>query len=154
MAMTKREDKDYYIDYYDQLNDEEKKFIRQFNREYHGDDISRKKREGKKVLITDPEVQKEARRNHNIQKTDMFCKGKREGGLVEYDENRDFMEDASDDWEWRDVYVRDGYDAAVEFIDKLCLNEIKNRKMEGRVVLSRYYSRREELRKIHRKAKK
>ena len=134
-----------YIEYYNKLSDEEKKFIRQFYREYYFDGVSTTK---ENAIIKDPDMLKEARRNHNSMKTEALFRAKKDGVLSELTPRDEvFMNDASDEWDWELVYKQQGHLEAVEFITKIAKEEI-NAGVDIETVLLRYYEKRDRLRRM------
>ena len=148
--MGKDQDDRYdYLNYIDQLNPEQQELVKEFYKEYYFDDISRKKKEGLQPIITDPDIEAEARRNHNSMKTDALFRGKKDGTLnMASDNTIDFMEDVSDELEWEDVFKIFGYEEAVKSIVAQTINNLENSKLSKENILLRYYEKRDRLRRM------
>lgn len=147
--MSKDEKYDY-LEYVDQLPEDSpwKDFIKEFYDEFYFDAISGKKQAGEELIINDPEMIKEARRNHNSMKTDMLFRAKKDGNLRHLDEETvQFMEDMSDENDWMLAWKVHGYEAALEVI----YNQADRDYAAGvsfETVLNRYYERRDRLRRV------
>jgi len=135
-----------YLEYEDQLNPKEKEFIEQFYDEYYNDGVSFTHEDDR--ILTTTEMIQEARRNHNNNKRDAFAVARKMNSL-EYDpaDTKEFMEAASDEWDWQNAYSRDGYEASVDVIFNQALRDLMNKIVEKKVTLARFYVKMELLRK-------
>lgn len=151
--MSKRDDDRYdYLDYAGQLSDYEREFIEQFYKEYY---FNGKPAEGKEKIITDKDMQQEANRHNNSYGQDLLFRAKKDGNLQTMNENaRQFMEDAHDEWEWEDAFKQGGFELAIKVITEQTIRDLENSKLDKTVVLTRYYEKREKLRKQMRREKR
>lgn len=132
-----------YLDYIDELSEEEAEWVRKFYQEYHFDTGYKGKR-----ILKSKEAKREASRNNNMNKTDAFFRARKEGDLGMLNENhRQFMEDASDEWEWQDAFKVGGPEAALEHITNQTLRDLENNKLDKKTTLMRYYEKRDRLRR-------
>lgn len=136
------------IDYYEKLDDEGKKFMRKFQKDW----VRGPSYKNGEVSIKDPEFFKEAVRNNNMRNRDAFSVAKKSGTLdYQDDDYKQFMEDASDAWEWQNVYKMHGYEEAIKCIFNQTINEINNSTIDLNVVLSRFYIKVTEVRRLNAK---
>ena len=153
--MSKDQDDRYdFLDYIDELPEEEKEFIKQFYREYYFDGVTGKTAEER--VIKSEEAIKEARRNHNSMKTDMLFRAKKEGfyDTVNSASAEQFMEDASDEWEWQDAFKLLGFEGALKVITDQTIRDLDNKHLNTEIVLARYYEKRDRLRRVLNKEKR
>ena len=68
--------------------------------------------------------------------------------------DKSFMEDVSDDVEWRDVYDRIGFEEAVHSIIRQTLKNLDNKEIDKTVTLVRFHSKMQEVSKLHRREQK
>jgi len=140
-----------HIDYWDKLTPEEKKWMKQFNEEYHygkypEDPIIKKKK-----------IRKEANRNHTMKNTDLMDKGKEGfmryigGDMAIYEA---FMEDANDTWSWQDAYHQGGINLAKDDIMNRTINDLENQHVDKKVTLNRFFLQMDSLRRLHQRSKK
>jgi len=136
-----------YKQYKDKLSKAEAEWIEEFYKEYYFEGIS-KVPEEKRILNT-PEAITEANRNHNSTKTDMLFRAKKDGVLSQLNPNSvDFMNAASDSWEWEDAFKYVGFEGALAVITTQAIRDIKDASVDINITLCRYYEKRERLRKL------
>lgn len=133
-----------YDDYIHKLSTDEQKWIKQFYQEWEYG------ARPKNAIIKDKEMLKAANRNYNSQRTEVYDQPE----VVNYMEDtyKDFMEDASDAWEWQDAYAEGGYKAAKQIIIEHALRDLEA--IDKSVALVRFYSRMRELDRVNNKAYK
>ena len=150
--MSKDEKYDY-LEYADQLTEEELEWRKKFNDEYYFDGISSTNPE--KRIIQSEEMTQEARRNHNSMKTDTLFRAKSDGMLADIHENSvAFMEEASDEWQWQDAYKIGGFELAIKTILEQTLRDLDNEKIDRTTTLLRYYEKRDRLRRVYLREKR
>lgn len=151
--MSKQDDDRYdYLEYQDQLNDDQREWLKQFYEEYY---FNGKPGEGKEKIITSEEMQQEANRINNSYASDLLFRAKKEGALAQVNDNyHQFMQDASDDFEWEDAYKQGGFELAIKVITGQALRDLKNENIQQAVVLTRYYEKRDRLRRQVNKEKR
>ena len=130
---------------------EEIEEAKEFYKEYYG--ISLKK-PGENKHINDPEEVKAAHRRYNQLKTDAFDASQRKGELVDFNTAREFMEDASDDWDMRDHYKLFGFEETLKMIVERAERDVENKHTCTKTVLARLISQWDILRKMNEKAKR
>lgn len=127
---------------------------REFYKEYYGVSL---KPAGQNKYINDPSEIKEAHRRFNQLKTDLFDVKDRAGELSRYMAHEDydqFMEDASDDWEWQDVFKQHGFEEALRTIVQQAERDIENKNISNETVLGSLISKWERLRKMNERDKR
>lgn len=141
-----------YLEYYDQLDENEKEWIKQFYEEYHEGRFYTKRDN----IIKDEEVKKEAIRNSNqTYRDDLFSVAQREGLLTSLTgDQQDFMEEASDFWEWNNIYKQFGYEQAAECILQQAIDDIRNSEIDEEITLMRFYSKMRELDRLKKREPK
>lgn len=120
----------WYTDYAHKLSEADKQWLYNFNKEYHLGhakmDITKNK------LLKSQELVNEAIRNHNVEARDALRVANKKNTLFTEDditnftqdeEVKQFMEDAYDEWTWRDEYARSGYDPAKRLIFERIIDE-------------------------------
>lgn len=134
-----------YKEYEKHLSPEDRAWIRQFNQEYY-----KAVANDKKVIITDPEMQAEAHRVHNSEARDLYSTAERTGSLRELSEDEDrFMQDASDEWSWENVYKEFGYKDALKEIFAQTIRDLDNKVIDRELTLARFLSKYLSLKKIN-----
>jgi hypothetical protein len=133
-------------EYIKDLPAEQQEWIRKFYYDYYAGGVYKED-----SVLENEEAKKEARKNHNSLRRDAFQVSENMGALGDLTEaDREFMEDAHDEWDWERIYIRDGYRAAVEEIIRQTTNDLDNEYIEKRVTLLRFY---EKMSKLARKYK-
>lgn len=136
-----------YLDYIDDLTPEEREWVVKFYNEYHRGDFY----SSDNHIMNDPEHQKEARRNNNMRNLDALQAGQ----LEPIDGDRQaFMEEASDFWEWDNIYSTLGYTAAYEEILSQTERDINNKHIDTRTVLVRMYTKLKKLDRFENRRRK
>lgn len=126
-----------YLEYLNKLSPEEREYVKKFYNEYYRAPIRTED-----SIIKDPDMIKEANRVHNTMYSDMFSIAEKTGGLAELSEDEEqFMSDASDTWDWNDVYKAQGYEAAIKEIFYQTERDIKNPKIEIQLTLARFLNK-------------
>jgi hypothetical protein len=146
--MSKEQDDRYdFLDYIDKLSEEDEEYVKKFYREFYFDGLSNTPEDTH--IITSEEGKKEARRNHNSMKTDMLFKAKQQGTYTSLSNSSSaqFMEDASDEWEWQDAFKILGFEGALKVITEQTIRDLENKVLEKEIVLARYYEKRDRLRR-------
>jgi hypothetical protein len=133
--------RDDYKDYINKLTKEEQEWVKQFYKEWYYADF----RKGQEPIITDPAMKAEANRNHNMRKTDIM---EQESNVGEITKKHEFMEDASDAWEWQDFFNVFGAEEALHVINIQTFRDLTNKKIDPRITLNRYYEKRCALKKL------
>ena len=141
-------DKMEFMEYASKLNAEEKAWAERFYREYYTDLISYSTDEEQLIKANDAVI--EARKNHNARMHDAFEVAGKLSRLDHIDEKQDFLEAASDEWEWRDAFTIGGYELAAQTI---FLHSIRDLKESGSTntwmkLLANMYVKMNELRKL------
>lgn len=113
----------WYTDYAHKLSESDRQWLYNFNKEYH---LGHAKMDlTKNKILKNKEMVSEANRNHNVEARDALRVANKRGKLyaeddikdfIEDQEIRKFMEDACDEWAWRDEYARSGYGPAKRLI--------------------------------------
>jgi len=136
-----------YMNYIDQLSPKEKEYIKKFYNELYYADIYNPDVENIND-ISDPEVKKEIVRATYSRQNDVM--GNSSKAKVKYgNKNKEqFMEDASDEWEWKDGYAEGGYELAVKFIFNQTLKDLDNNKVDKTTTLLRFYTKMSKLRRM------
>lgn len=131
-----------YKEYAHKLNKEEREWVEQFYYEEYGNGMYHTE---DPILVTEEQL-KEARRNHNSIHRDAFNAARKAGQLEELsDEDRQFMEDASDEWDWQNAFKTMGYEAAVNIIFNQTAKELQV--IDTKTTLIRFYVKMERLRR-------
>lgn len=134
-----------YKEYERHLSPEEREWIRQFNIEYYKAPANADKK-----IITDPKMQADAHRVHNGIYNDVFSLAERSGSLRDLSPDEDrFMQDASDEWSWDNVYKQQGYEAALKEIFYQTIRDLENKIIDKTLTLARFLNKYLALRKIH-----
>ncbi len=140
-----------FMEYYDKLSEDEKKYIRQFYEEYH----QAKFYTSRENIILDEDMKKEAIRNSNqAYRDDAFSVAQKNGDLCEFTEDQSqFMEEASDHWAWNNVFKQFGFEEAARCIMDQAVDSLKNTVVDESVILMRFYSKMNELSRLNRREK-
>lgn len=134
-----------YKEYERHLSPEEREWIRQFYFERY-----KAPSNADKKIITDPEMQAEAHRIHNGIYNDVFSLAERSGSLRDLSPDEDrFMQDASDEWDWNNIYKEQGYEAALKQIFYQAERDLDNKIIDRQLTLARFLNKYLALRKIH-----
>lgn len=143
-----KKSKHEFVEYYDNLSKEEQRWIRKFYEEYYNGAAHWKAPE--KRLIQDEEMLQEATRNNNAIQRDIWEVATTENSL-EYlgEEDRQFMEDACDEWDWRRVYDILGKKEAANLIMNQALDNIENKEYSNYTALAQFYVQMDQLRRHH-----
>jgi nitrogen regulatory protein PII-like uncharacterized protein len=132
-----------YKEYEDQLNEEEKQFVRQFYEEYHGG----KPRGYKNSILSTEEQIKEAYRNYNTLYKDAFNVSRTLNKQQELtDDQREIYELAADESDWELVLCQQGEEEAVQTIMDQAIRDL-DAGQNKKVVLSRFYVKMNRLKK-------
>lgn len=138
-----------YKEYVGKLDADDARYIKQFYEEYYAELTSNL--EPNERIINTKEMIQEARRIHNNYKTDMFDIGQRTGTLEYADEDKEFMETASKEWEWRDAYAIGGEELAYQAVMYQARNELIEETDNNKgwmIILARMYIKLNSLRKL------
>jgi len=141
--------------YKETLDEESRAWAEQFDREWLKNgtyDVPAKER-----ILKTKEQRKEANRNYNRVKRDaLYVASRMPGQLLELDEEaRVFMEDAADEFDWRNTYKIQGFKPASELIYDQAIRELDIKKIDDwKTVLIRMYIKLEKLRKLNDKEKR
>lgn len=140
-----------YLEYIENLPPEEQKIVKKFYEAYYTSKIN-----DSDIFDKHPEIRKEAIRNKNMRtRDDLMHRARAKGILTSLDETGvQFLEDASDEWDWQREFTIHGFEAAVIFINNQALNELQNKKMDPNIVLLRYYEKRDRLRRVFAKERR
>ena len=133
-------------EYYSKLSPEEKEWAKKFYREYYGVDFYGEEEN----IIKDKEIKSEAHRNHNSQFRDALSVAEKTGSLRDLtDSEREFMEAASDEWEYMDAYKLLGYGEALKVLILQTERDILKGGSDLKVVLARFIVKFNNLKRIH-----
>lgn len=133
-----------YKTYEKHLSPEEREWIKQFNLEYYKAPANADKK-----IITDPAMQAEAHRVHNGIYNDVYSLAERAGALRDLSpDEHDFMQAASDEWDWHNVYKEQGYAAAIKQIFYQTERDLENKLINVHITLARFLNKYLALRKI------
>lgn len=140
-----KDEKYDYLEYWDSLNPDEKKLVRDFYEAYYTSKVNESS-----LFDNHPEIKSEAIRNKNLRgRDDLIYRARREGVLSNLDDvTTGFMKDASDDWDWEAEYKKNGFEAAVKMILQQTIEDLENNNIEKEITLLRYYEKRDRLRRI------
>jgi hypothetical protein len=120
----------------------EKEYLRRFNDEwYYATRNTPKTADGKKDfrVITSEDGKVEAERNNNRNKRDVMSVAERSGTLDNLNgTEKDFMQEASDAWEWQDVYKYAGPAHAKHVIFEQTKRDIEEAVLDLDIILSRF----------------
>ena len=140
------------IDYLHDLTDTEAKFILKFYDERYNGATSPAFTAPEDLIHNTPEMKSEAVRIHNNNKRDAFKVANKKFDLLQLHtiEYNEFMEDASDAWQWQDAFKFLGYREAATVIIEQTMSDIET---NGDPVLAlvKYYAKMKELDKYQRK---
>lgn len=137
------------VDYWGQLSEEEKQYMRKFHNEYYDGSPGR----GDDPVITSPEMIKEAYRMNNQLFRDAFSVIKNTDAR-EYSENDlDLIQQADDTISWQDAYKQFGPDLATELIFRQAERDIESGQ-DIKICLARAISKYEALKRTVRKEKR
>jgi hypothetical protein len=118
-------------EYKNSLSDKDKEFIERFDSEFHN---------GQDSGLLKGEAKQEAWRNRNALYRDLYNVARNSGVLSQLDELTErFLEDASDEWDWRNRYHTNGFSAAAEMIIDQTVNNLKNPNLSVRIMLYRFF---------------
>lgn len=137
-----------YTEYIDQLNEDEAELVKQFYSEYYNADFY----STEDHVLKDEEAIKEAHRNKNNRQRDALVVGLKAGILDDLTKSQEeFMQEASDNWEWQNVFKLMGFKEAATLILEQCKRDLENEIIDINVTLLRFHSKLSELRKMHNK---
>ena len=128
----------------------EKEYMRRFNNEwYYGS------RNGEYKVINSVEGRREAERNNNRNKRDVMSLAERTGTLSELtDDESQFMNEASNEWEWQNVYKTAGPKEATLVIYEQAKRDILDKIIELDVILSRFVIKMMKLKTLNERKRK
>lgn len=109
------------VDYWEKLSFKDKQWLKQFNDEYYNNGIYK----AETPILNTPELVREANRNYNNLKRDALELVTRQdsyGDLSKID--KEFMEAASDEWDWRDAFKIGGEELAGHVIFMITIREL------------------------------
>ncbi len=146
-----------YKEYMNKLTPEQQQYVKRFYDDLYAGGVFK---EGS--LLKSEDAKQEAIKNHNSLTRDAMDVGQRRGKLSGLDENTvQFMEDASDDWEWQDEYATHGFKAAAKMIYDQAENDLQNKNLSVKITLTRFFEKISGLKRLNwrdrkhkRKAKK
>lgn len=134
-----------YKEYINKLSPEEKKWLLQFYNEYY-----RAPSITEDSIIKDPEIKKEANRVHNTMYRDMYSIAEKTGALSELAEDEEqFMQDASDEWDWQNIYKTEGYESAIHEIFNQTERDLENKLISRKLTLARFLNKYLALKKLN-----
>lgn len=134
-----------YKDYINKLEPEEKKWLLQFYNEYY-----RAPSVTEDSIIKDPEIKKEANRVHNTMYRDIYSIAEKTGALTELAEDEErFMLEASDEWDWQNIYKQQGYEAAILEVFSQTERDLSNNLIDVKLTLARFLSKYLALKKLN-----
>lgn len=146
--MSKHKEKLEYSEYFDELNEEEKAWVKQFYQEYYFG------YNPKSPIITG-QKKLDVENLRNSRRRDIYEKAELSGALVHLNErDTQFMEDASDDWEWADEYYRSGFEATFIKIMEQSIEELENKMLDRKFIFMKFYNKTNDLRKLHNREKR
>lgn len=139
-----------YEEYLAQLSPEEREYVKKFYAEYYRADFYGEEEN----IITDPVMKSEVIREKNsMQRNDALTIAEKLGKLDELSGTEEqFMDEASDHWEWNDVYKVLGYEAAVDCILNQALVNLENKTIDGKITLMRFWSKMNELYRVDKRS--
>ena len=128
----------------------EKEYLRRFNNEwYYGS------RQGKFKIMTTDQHKAEGRRRNNSNSRDMLSVAERTGTLTQLTDNEaDFMKQASNEWEWQDVYKYAGPEEAKLVIFEQAKKDIKDGAIDLDVTLCRFVIKMMKLKTLNERKRK
>lgn len=153
------EDKDSYMRLSDEPSIEmedgtmisPREYKRKFDAEWYNADFYTKEEN----IIKAGDTKKEAIRMKNSLDRDALSVAEKMGSLRELSQDEDqFMADASNEWEWQEVYKREGYAAALKTVIEQTVKEIEDSKISIRITLSRFIIKVLNLRRVHGRRRK
>lgn len=133
-----------YHQYLDKLSGEEKKWVKQFYKEYYGNDSYNQEC----PIITADEHLQEARRNHNSLYRDALSVTKTLASQEEFTPDQmEVIELAGDESDYELAFSQGGYELASETVMNQAIRDL-DAGQDKKVVLSRFYIKFERLRKM------
>lgn len=141
-----------FLEYSDSLNKEEKEYIKKFYQEFYQANIYNEE----KPMLT-KKMKSEALRNYNSAYRDAYSLSSRTQTLEYTDfsiDKYEFMEDASDEWDWQNAYLLFGYRGALMLIFSQTKKDLENKKLNVFTTLARFLSKANRLRIQHNRVKK
>lgn len=134
-----------YKEYEKHLSPDEKEWIKQFNFEYYYAPAN-----AQKQIITDEEGQKEAHRVHNGIFNDAYSRAERMGAMSELSPDKEsFMQDASDEHDYMNVYKTQGYESAIKEIFYQAERDVLNKTIPIMLTLARFLNKFLSLKRTH-----
>lgn len=153
MSKKKKQDESFELmewkRYKFKLDEKEKAYIRQFYREYYKADFYG---DTDNHIIEGGSMKKEAIHNHNAKNNDAINQMSLQDPYLDR-ETKEFMEDASDDWEWMDTYKVLGYPYAIDQILNQTLTNLDNKFINKKHTLIKYHIKMDKLRILNNKQK-
>jgi len=138
-----------YREYEDELSDSEREWVEQFYHEYYANLMSEIPEEDR--IQTEGYMLIEGYRRYNQLYRGIFEVAEATKTLEYSDDDQEFMEDASNEWEWRDALKIGGYEMASQTIIVQAMNELRRShadwSKEWPAILARMYVKMNEMRK-------
>lgn len=152
-SKNKKKTESYILDewkrYEFKLDEKEKAYARKFFREYHKAEFYG---DTKDHIIVEDDIRKEAIHNHNAKNLDAINKIGSHNPFLD-ESTKEFMEDASDDWEWMDTYKLLGYKCAVDIILNQAITNIQNKYVDTKMSLIKFHLKMDKLRILNNRDK-
>jgi hypothetical protein len=134
-----------YREYLDKLSAEEREYVKKFYEQLYAGGVY----DGDSEELAESFV-REANKNYNSLTRDLLDVAKDNGLLKNLDENDTrFMEDACDEWSWRDEFDKHGYRHAALMIYEQTENDLKNSQIDVKVTLTRFYEKMNSLKRLN-----
>lgn len=142
-----------YFEYIDQLSEEEREYAEKFYKEFYFADFYRKDKEN---IIKDPDMKKEAIRNSNTLQRDLMHQKQNDIDPVTLDKikKKEFMEDASDEYDWIEAYHLGGYKMASDQIMSQTIKNLDNKYIDKKTTLTKYHLKMMKLYNHHKETEK
>jgi hypothetical protein len=136
-----------YLQYYNKLSKEEKEFVKKFYNEfYHAPE-----RDENSLLKTQDQIA-EANRRHNSAYRDALSVAEKTGNMSALPKNyEEFMQDASDEWDYLAIYKQAGQELAIKEIFYQAKRDLQNKKVDIDLTLARFLTKYLNLNRIHKR---
>lgn len=141
-----------YKEYENELNKEEKLWVKKFYAEYYDGGVYSVPKD-KRLLNTEEMVKEANRRNYSGQ-NDIYDVSEKTGLLAEYNDGRAHFDLEDPDMDWETVYKYTSYNLAADFLMNECIGELKIKILDKKLTLARFYIKMDLLRKAHQRDKR
>lgn len=112
-------------------------------------------RNGEPKILTEKQHIADGIRNNNMRQRDALYASELQGSLKNInEEERQFMEDASDEWEWQNVFKTQGPEEAIQVIYSQAERDLQNPKLSVNITLTRFLVKMLALRTLNRREKR